>query len=205
MAGRVRPAWRSNSPALTRTAAVVRDRRHVLDRLDVDADRLNGADGGLASGSRSLHHHVDRAHALILGGAGGVLGRDLRGERRSLAGALEADASGRRPGEHVALGVGDRDDRVVEGRLDVRHSVRNRTALLLLARLLVLLYGRCGCCSHWRLSEWPAVKGRPRDHYFLVSFFLPATAPLRGPLRVRAFVFVRCPRTGRPLRWRTPR
>src|SRR5688500_7358873 len=32
--------------------------------------------------------------------------------------------------------------------------------------------------------------GRPkpdaRGHYFLVAFFLPATAPLRGPLRVRA-------------------
>jgi hypothetical protein len=30
-------------------------------------------------------------------------------------------------------------------------------------------------------------------------FFVPETMRL-GPLRVRAFVFVRCPRTGRPLR-----
>src|SRR5512141_350471 len=35
-------------------------------------------------------------------------------------------------------------------------------------------------------------------------FFAPAIA-FRGPLRVRAFVRVRCPRTGRPLRWRVPR
>ncbi len=28
---------------------------------------------------------------------------------------------------------------------------------------------------------------------------------LRGPLRVRAFVWVRCPRTGSPRRWRRPR
>jgi len=27
----------------------------------------------------------------------------------------------------------------------------------------------------------------------------------RGPLRVRALVFVRCPRIGKPLRWRIPR
>src|SRR3954463_1394333 len=38
---------------------------------------------------------------------------------------------------------------------------------------------------------------RPLDSYFFVAFFLPAMAPLRGPLRVRAFVCVRWPRTGR--------
>src|SRR5579859_6805894 len=36
-------------------------------------------------------------------------------------------------------------------------------------------------------------------------FFFAATAPLRGPLRVRALVWVRCPRTGRFRRWRKPR
>ena len=36
------------------------------------------------------------------------------------------------------------------------------------------------------------------SHYF-VTFFLPATV-LFGPLRVRALVWVRWPRTGRPLR-----
>src|ERR1044071_6408118 len=35
-------------------------------------------------------------------------------------------------------------------------------------------------------------------------FFLPAIA-LAGPLRVRALVWVRWPRTGRPRRWRSPR
>src|SRR5262249_26466857 len=39
---------------------------------------------------------------------------------------------------------------------------------------------------------------------FLVATFLPAIARPR-PLRVRAFVCVRWPRTGRPLRWRRPR
>src|SRR6187200_1754572 len=47
-----------------------------------------------------------------------------------------------------------------------------------------------------------AIRGDP---YFFVAFFLPATAPLRGPFRVRAFVWVRCPPTGSPRRWRMPR
>ena len=38
---------------------------------------------------------------------------------------------------------------------------------------------------------------------YFVFFF--ATAPLRGPFLVRAFVFVRWPRTGRLRRWRSPR
>src|SRR4051812_43876541 len=39
--------------------------------------------------------------------------------------------------------------------------------------------------------------------YFRPGFFLPATVRF-GPLRVRALVRVRCPRTGRPRRWRMP-
>ena len=43
-------------------------------------------------------------------------------------------------------------------------------------------------------------------HYVLpVAFFLLATVPRRGPLRVRALVWVRWPRTGRPRRCRRPR
>ena len=44
-----------------------------------------------------------------------------------------------------------------------------------------------------------AMEGNPLSY-----FFLPAIG-LAGPLRVRALVWVRWPRTGRPLRWRRPR
>jgi hypothetical protein len=38
-----------------------------------------------------------------------------------------------------------------------------------------------------------------------MTFFFAATAPLRGPFRVRALVCVRWPRTGKLRRWRKPR
>src|SRR4051795_10437008 len=41
--------------------------------------------------------------------------------------------------------------------------------------------------------------------YFFVAFFFPAPDMRLGPLRVRAFVLVFWPRTGRPRRWRRPR
>src|ERR1043165_116997 len=93
---------KSDPAPLGRTAAVVRDRRDVLDRLDVEAGRGQGADGGLASGAGALDLHVDRTDAVLLRELGGVLGRDLGRERRALARSLEADAAGARPRQDVA-------------------------------------------------------------------------------------------------------
>src|ERR1022692_4410653 len=82
---------------------------------------------------------------------------------------------------------------------------------------MVLLKGACMCT----MPEWTT-----RFSFFLklfffvgfagacairlycvldVAFFLLATVPRRGPLRVRALVCVRWPRTGRPRRCRMPR
>ena len=44
----------------------------------------------------------------------------LRSEGSALPAALEIPRASRRPSDTVALNVCDRDDRVVEGRLDVR-------------------------------------------------------------------------------------
>ena len=82
-----------------------------------------------------------------------------------------------RPGDRVALRVGDGDHGVVERGVHVRHA---RGDVLALAPL-------------------QALRGFGSSHYFFVAFFLPAIARA-GPLRVRALVWVRWPRTGRPLR-----
>src|SRR3954454_16926980 len=185
----------SNPPPLRWAAAIVRNWGHVLNGADLEADRLQAPDGGLTAGAGTLHEHVDLAHAVLLratrgglggplrGGGGGVpgaarapptrggLGGHLRGEGRRLPGALEAHLAGARPGDHVAQRVGDRDDRVVERALDVGVPVSD--VLLLFAAHL--LRGRLLRCAR---------------HYFFPTFFLPATV-LRGPLRVRALVWVR--------------
>src|ERR1700721_2565402 len=48
-------------------------------------------------------------------------------------------------------------------------------------------------------------KDQRRVYVLVAVFFFAATVPLRGPFRVRALVWVRCPRTGRFRRWRYPR
>src|SRR5215813_4340040 len=118
-------------PTLRRAAAVVRLRGDVLDRADLEAGGLQRADRRLAPRARALHEHIDLAHAVLVRLAGGVLRGHLRGERGRLAGALEPDVAGGGPGDHVPHRVGDRDDGVVEGALDVRVPVGD--VLLLLA------------------------------------------------------------------------
>src|SRR5581483_4037685 len=113
----------SDPPPLGGAAAVVGDRRDVLDTGHLDPGVLDGADGGLPPRAGPLHQHVDLADAMLHRPAGGRLGRHLGGERRRLARPLEADVAGRGPGDGVPLLVGDRDDGVVERRLDVGDAV----------------------------------------------------------------------------------
>src|SRR6266550_98402 len=173
-----------DAPPLRRAAAVVRDRRDVGDRRDLETRRLQGSDGGLAAGSRALDEDLDLLEAVFHGATRRRLRGDLGGKRRALARALEALAAGAPPGEHVALGVGQRHDGVVEGGLDVRLA-HDDVLLLASAGANDLLLGH--------------------DGYFFASAFLRTPTVLRGPRRVRAFVRVRWPRTGRPRRWRSPR
>ena len=97
---------------------------------------------------------------------------------------LKPGRAGRLPDDHVAVLVGERDDRVVERRLDVRLTDRD---VLADAAARATARGRCSA---------------RRRHYFA---FFPRPTVFFGPLRVRAFVFVRWPRAGRLRRCRRPR
>src|SRR5699024_7122120 len=75
-----------HSSALGRTAAVVRDRRHVLDHVDLQARRLQRTDRRLASGTRALDVNLDGLEAVLHRSLRGRLGSRLRGEGRRLLG-----------------------------------------------------------------------------------------------------------------------
>src|SRR3954462_9989121 len=142
----------SDPAALRRRAAVVRLRGDVGNGADLEAGGGQRADRRLAARTRALDEDVDLLDARLLGLAGGVLGGHLRGERGRLARALEADVAGTGPQDHVALRVGDRDDRVVERALDVGLAVGD--VLLFLA---ADLFDRALARRTW--------------HYFLPAFF----------------------------------
>src|SRR5690606_35216072 len=97
---------------------------------NLEPGRGERADGRLPARPRSLDEDVDLAHAVLHRPAGGRLGGELGSEWGGLARSLEADLAGRGPRDHGTGRVGDRDDRVVEGALDVRLSVRDVLAFL---------------------------------------------------------------------------
>src|SRR5687768_3832691 len=71
----------SDSPALRRTAAVVRNRRYILDRLHLQSGSDEGLNGRLASRARTLNADVHAANAERDRFATGLLSGDCRGER----------------------------------------------------------------------------------------------------------------------------
>src|SRR5215469_6360750 len=110
----------SDSALLRRAAAVVGNRRDVRDAGDLQAAVVQRPDRRLAAGAWAADPHLDVLDTVLLGRDAGLLRSDLRGERRALAGAAEAAAARRRPGQRIALAIGDGDDSVVERGVDVR-------------------------------------------------------------------------------------
>src|SRR5882672_8506408 len=110
-------------PFLGRAAPVVRNRRHVADRTDLQPGTGERLNGGLAAGAWTLHAHVHALHAEVQRFTRRLLGRDGGGERRGLLRSLEARLARGTPGNGVPLHIADRDERVVERRGDVRDAL----------------------------------------------------------------------------------
>src|SRR5499427_1909395 len=109
----------SDPAPLRRTAAVVGDRSDILDGAHLQAGRLQRPDRGFPAGAGAFDEYIDLAHAVLHGPARAGLRGHLRRVGRRLPRSLEAHLPGGGPGDHVADGVGDRDDRVVEGAPDM--------------------------------------------------------------------------------------
>src|SRR5207244_13341904 len=131
------PPWPTlPPPPLRRPAPVVRDRRHVTNRGDLQAGRLQRADGRLSAGPGASHEDLDLLEAVLHRLARRELGRRLGGEGCALARAFEPGASGTRPGHDVAHPVREGADPMVGRRLDVGDAGAHLAPLALLSALL---------------------------------------------------------------------
>src|SRR5690242_15350163 len=108
----------SNAPLLRRTAAVMRDRSAIHDGGYLQSGGLQRPNRSFSTCTWSAHEDAHLAHAMLHSLAGGRVGSQARGVWRALARAFEAGTARRTPGEHVAVGIGDGHDGVVEARLD---------------------------------------------------------------------------------------
>src|SRR6185312_4307399 len=85
---------RLHPPGFRRTAAVVRNRRDVLEADDEEAGGAQRAHGGLAARSRALDENGDLLDSELDGLLGHLAGRHAGGEGRALLRAAEAGAAG---------------------------------------------------------------------------------------------------------------
>jgi hypothetical protein len=170
----------------------VRNRSGVSDIRYAQTGRGQRADRALPARSRAIHANLHRAQTVIARGGRRFRRGLLRRERRAFARSPEAQRSGAGPGDHVAL------------------------LIVLLKEAWTCTMPECTIFFSFFLNVFffPALTGafdmfssyvltlRSRPYVFATAFFLLATAPFRGPLRVRALVCVRWPRTGRLRRCR---
>src|SRR5690606_7280055 len=187
-------SFESDAAALGGPHAIVRYGRHIPDRSDGEADCLESSQRAFASGTRPLHFHFKCTNAMLSGLLAGVVGSYLGSIGSRLAAPLEAHHPGAGPADGVALRIGDGNHGIVEAGVHMRDAAANV--------FLVTPPYSAGFACHFSISSNSKKPGRfgNRPAYF----FLPAIG-FALPLRVRAFVCVRWPRTGRPLRWRRPR
>src|SRR3546814_18907223 len=99
-------------PSSTRPDTLLPFTTHFRAR-DGEPDRLQRDQRRFTAGAGALDLDLEGADAMLSGFLAGVFGTDLRGIGGRLAAALEAHHAGARPGDGVALRVGDGDHRVV--------------------------------------------------------------------------------------------
>src|SRR6188768_3590215 len=96
----------SNSASFWRPASVVRNRRGVANRPDLNAGGLQGTNCGVASRPRALYIHFKRPHAHFTRAIGCRDSGLLRCERSSFARSFEAERTGAGPAHDIAFEVG---------------------------------------------------------------------------------------------------
>src|SRR4030095_10851843 len=100
----------------------MRDRRDILYQTDVDAGGLQRArprsPPRSGTSDKNLHGPQAVVHGLLRRAVGSLLSR----ERGSFARSLETHCAGAGPGNDIALVVGNRDDGVVKGRMNMHDA-----------------------------------------------------------------------------------
>jgi hypothetical protein len=126
---------------------------------------------------------------------GRILGCHLRGKRGALTGALKTLCASAGPGDHIPLWIGNGNDRIVEGRLDVSNSNLNIFLNLLFLYSLPLGHNAslinviCSSCLRAEVASARRRESCLVTNTYSFSFFFPMMAR-RGPFRVLALVWV---------------
>ena len=117
------------SSSLGRAAAIVRNRSNILDHVNFQTSCLQCADCSLTAGARALNINFNCLQAMLHSSLGSSLSCGLSSKRSALSGTAEAQTTSAGPGEGVTVGIGNGDNCVVKGGLDMRSAALDVLAL----------------------------------------------------------------------------
>lgn len=170
----------------------MRNWSHIPDQGNFQTSSLQGSNSSLPSSARTTNHDFSLTHTLIDSPPSSTFCSRLSSKGRAFFSAFKAAGAGGSPRNHFPAAIGNRDNGVVEGGLNVGDPVGNVSLLLTGAASFGGLLGHTSVVEYFlkidrnRESKPMATRG-----YFLEgAFFLPATVR-RPPRRVRALVRVR--------------
>jgi hypothetical protein len=103
----------------------MRQWRHIFDYFNRDPRRLQARDRTFAASTRSLNPHFDFFDAVLCSTLGTDFRSTLSSERGALTATLESGSTGGCPAQHIATGIGDRHQRVVERSFHVGYGLRH--------------------------------------------------------------------------------
>ena len=98
------------------------NRRYIPYNSNGEAFYLQRAQGGFSAHTWALNPHLRHPHTLIHCLPEGVTPGKLSGERGALSRALDTTPSSAGLGDHIPIGVGNSDNGVVKGGLDMDNS-----------------------------------------------------------------------------------
>ena len=156
--------------------------RHVSNHRNLHPKRIERPNRRFASWSRAFNTDLQILDAIFNSYFSSSLSSYLCCKWCTFARTFKSCPSRSCPCQSIALTVSNRNNRIIKRCVNMSNAFSD-VLFYFFANL------RCSCSN---------------DVSNPYSYFLPAIA-LRGPLRVRALVRVRWPRTGKPLRCRRPR
>src|SRR5690554_8135747 len=102
------------------------DEGDVGNAADLVTTGIQRTYGGLTTRARALHINVEVFQTIFQCSLASTLGCNLCSKGSAFPRTAETGATGSRPAQSIALTVGDGDDGVVEGRMDVGDPINHR-------------------------------------------------------------------------------
>ena len=100
----------------------MRKRSHIRDLFHHDTRRVDGADGGFTTLSGALHIDLNLTQTEVIGDLGTILGNHLGCVRSVLLGTSVSHLTSGRPGDHLTVVVGKRNDDIIKRGINERFS-----------------------------------------------------------------------------------